>query len=418
MKDFAPYKLGQTMDRASGTITFGVPVLARKATGTVTVVDYTQLAAAKAQGTVTFGVPVNGDTVTIDGHTFTKASTASGNNFAVIADLTTLINALTNVDATDNGTVITVVAAVAGSAGNALAMSLGTNTGTMAISGATLAGGHNNATITVNGTALVAGTDFTAATSNNATATSLATAIDGLALIGAAAVGAVITITADAYGTAANAYALVTSNVAGATVSGAHMDGGVAGDTVIVNSNTFTAVSGTPSAAQFKVIADLTALCEALANVTATDDGSTVTIVADAVGTGGNAYTLALGTNAGTMTISGATFTGGAAQTYTDSWQMAPEENAEVFINVTAIAGTSTPTLTATPQVSADNVNWVDAHDDSGNSLAFAGITSTGTVYKYLPHTGAYVRLKLVVTGTDASFTGTAKLIGVGGYRH
>lgn len=83
-------------------------------------------------------------------------------------------------------------------------------------------------TVTINGTVLTEGVNFTAATSNDATATSLAAAIDALANINAAAVGAVITVKADAIGVTANAYGMATNATAGITLSGATLLGGVA----------------------------------------------------------------------------------------------------------------------------------------------------------------------------------------------
>lgn len=115
---------------------------------TISEYDFTQMeqiinaatkSGAKATGTITYGSPSNGDTVVVDGHTFTKAASSSGNNFASISALTTLINALDSVDATDNTTVITVTAAAIGVAGNSVTM---TKTGSaLALSGAVLTGG-------------------------------------------------------------------------------------------------------------------------------------------------------------------------------------------------------------------------------------------------------------------------------------
>ena len=94
----------------------------------------------KASGTITFGSPANGDTVTVDGHTFTKVASAPGaTEFTNIAELNTLINALNNVDSTSNGTVITVSAKSIGVAGNTITLA---KTGSaLSLSGALLTGG-------------------------------------------------------------------------------------------------------------------------------------------------------------------------------------------------------------------------------------------------------------------------------------
>jgi len=83
------------------------------------------------------------------------------------------------------------------------------------------------ATITVDGTALVEGVDWTAATDNAATATSLATAIDGLTNVSASSTGNVVNIMAVASGTTGNSIPLVTSHPANAAISGATLAGGV-----------------------------------------------------------------------------------------------------------------------------------------------------------------------------------------------
>lgn len=112
-------------------------------------------AVATCSGTITFGSPSNGSTVVITGlptdglKTFTKAASASGNNFAVIADLTTLINALTDLNATDNGTVITVTVATKGTAINSATI---TGTSSYSALSRTFSGGRDGVTCTVSGT--------------------------------------------------------------------------------------------------------------------------------------------------------------------------------------------------------------------------------------------------------------------------
>lgn len=93
----------------------------------------------KASATITFGSPSNGDTITVDGHTFTKAAAASATEFSTAGELATLIGALNNVDAANVTGTITVTAAVIGVAGNTIAM---TKTGSaLTLSSALLTGG-------------------------------------------------------------------------------------------------------------------------------------------------------------------------------------------------------------------------------------------------------------------------------------
>lgn len=103
-------------------------------------------AGTRAVATITYGVPVNGDTVIVNGTTLTKAASLGAAAFSTIAELTALINALANVSATQNGTIITITADAVGEAANAYTLALGTNTGTMSISGATFTGGTSGNT--------------------------------------------------------------------------------------------------------------------------------------------------------------------------------------------------------------------------------------------------------------------------------
>jgi len=81
-------------------------------------------------------------------------------------------------------------------------------------------------TVTFNGTVLTEGVEWTAATSNNATATSLAAAINALAGFSATALGAVVTVVADEAGEAGNV-AMSQNGGGDMTLSGATLTGGV-----------------------------------------------------------------------------------------------------------------------------------------------------------------------------------------------
>lgn len=109
--------------------------------GTVRV--WMDMAATAAFGSITYGVPVISDTVVVNGTTCTYVAAApTANQFSNIAELEALIEAIALVTSTQNGTVVSIVADTAGTAGNAITLALGGgNAGTMAISGATLSGG-------------------------------------------------------------------------------------------------------------------------------------------------------------------------------------------------------------------------------------------------------------------------------------
>lgn len=101
--------------------------------------------AVAATGSITYGVPVNGDTVIVGGTTFTKVAAApAANQFSNISELEALVEAHALLTSTQDGTSVSIVASTKGAAGNAITLALGGgNSGTMAISGATLSGGIN-----------------------------------------------------------------------------------------------------------------------------------------------------------------------------------------------------------------------------------------------------------------------------------
>ncbi len=368
--------------KATGTITFNSP--SDGDTVTVDGTEFTKATAVAAVGSITYGAPLNGDTVEVNGHIFTKVASSptssqfstianlttaidalsevtasnngtiititaaakgvagnsytlsvdgdntgtlavSGANFAdgyslaadefeVIADLTALIQALTNVNATDNGTVITVVAAVGGTAGNSITLA---EVGACSVSGAVLAGGRAAATITVNSVVLTANVDFVAATDNTTTAENLKVAIAAIADVTATRSGLVITVTADAADETGNSIGLATSVTGFATRSGATLTGGEDLCTVVVNGVSFVAgVDFIPLTSNTITAQALKAAINASEDVlidgilTASGSGATLTITADTGGTAGDSITLVCD-DTDSVTVSGATLSGG-----------------------------------------------------------------------------------------------------------
>jgi hypothetical protein len=102
-------------------------------------------AGVAASGYITYGVPVNGDTVVVNGTTFTKAAALGAAAFSTIAELCTLIDAMAGITATQNGTTITITYSTTGEAGNSVTLTRA-GSGTLAVSGATLTGGVNGDT--------------------------------------------------------------------------------------------------------------------------------------------------------------------------------------------------------------------------------------------------------------------------------
>ena len=366
-------------------------------------------AATVSGATLTGGI--DGDTVVVNGTTLTAVTTApSALEFTNITELEVLVEAIASIDASEDGTDVTVTAATAGEAGNALTLALGGgNTGTMSISGAVLTGGQDNASFNVDGTTLTNGTEFTAVTDNDTTAAAIATAADLISGVGAASVTNVCTITDDVRGVAANSNVLTQDVTGGSSVSGSGtFTGGVDGDTVTVSGTLCTNVVGSAGANEFSTITELEVLVEAIAAINSTEDGTTVSINADAVGTGGNAITLALGgSNAGDMAISGATLSGGAAAIFSEAFQLPPNHNeCDIIIIVDSMGGGS-PTLDAVPEGSANGGDdYTTSENAAESALAFTQFTSAGTDKQYVQLADNLMRVKITLGGTSPSFTG------------
>ena len=198
--------------KAEGSITYGTPAVAVAATGSIT-----------------FGVPVNTDTVIVNGTTLTKVAVApAANEFTSIAELEALVEALTGISSSENGTVVSITAETAGFAGNSITLALGGgNTGTMAISGATLTGGLESTSVVVNGTTCTYVASAPAA-NQFSSISELEVLVEAIADITSTQNSTVVSIVADTAGSAGNAITLALgANIAGTTsVSGATLTGG------------------------------------------------------------------------------------------------------------------------------------------------------------------------------------------------
>ncbi len=217
--------------KASGTVTITSFAAAHltKATGTVTVVDYTLL---------------TGKTVTVRSTVLTEGVewVAAIDNDTTAASLELAIEAVTGIDSSATNAVITVTASVGGAAGNAYALATNAAVGELTVSGAFLTGGIDAAVVTVAGHALTESTDWNSVTNNNTAADNLAAAIDALSEVTAAnPAAAVITVIAAAVGTAGNAYATTVSG-GGVTVQQATLGGGTNSD-IDDTANTITIVA-------------------------------------------------------------------------------------------------------------------------------------------------------------------------------
>ena len=189
----------------------------------------------------------------------------------------------------------------------------------------------NGDTVTIHGTAITfvaanpVGNQVLIAANSNATAANLQLFLQtsgdaNLSLLTYNTLLNVTTATARVYGVAGNAYTLAATGV-NIAVSGAILSGGVAADTLTIQGTAITFVAANPSGNQVLVgvtsastaanlLAFLTASIDAnLVLMTYSLSGLNVIATAKLPGVGGNAYTLT--ETSASLTISGATFTGG-----------------------------------------------------------------------------------------------------------
>lgn len=258
-------------------------------------------------------------------------------------------------------------------------------------------------TVTIDGTALVEGVDWTAATDNNTTGTSLAAAIDALGNWIASGPGHVV-ISYATKGTVGNGKSVTTDAVGGIDINGAGVagstsSGGVDGDTIAVDGNTFTCVASAPGANEFQNIAGLKNLIDALGSVNATNDATTITVTAAARGAAGNAITMTLGgANAGTMAVSAATLAGGLdgdtvivnGSTFTcvasapGASQFSSISELEALIEALASINSSqdgtTITINADTPGAAGNAITLALGGSNAGTMAISGATLTGGV--------------------------------------
>lgn len=192
-------------------------------------------AGTAATGTITYGAPVNTDTVIVNGTTLTKVASAPGaNQFTSIAELEVLVEALSGINSSHDGTDVTLTAATVGAAGNGITLALGGgNTGSMTISGAFLTGGIDPCVEpTPSSSRLIEATITVGATAAQV-ATAVETALNADDEFTATADSAVVTITDKHTGTRTGANA---NGISGLTVASPNPQDGAASPTVYLKS--------------------------------------------------------------------------------------------------------------------------------------------------------------------------------------
>ena len=209
-------------------VTFGDGAQAQ---GSLTVTSYAALVAAAATNTLTVNstTGIQGTVITLPGHTFQYGIDWAGADTvgnAAVSLAAAIHAAMPFISTSVTGGVITLTAP-AGAYYNSMSL-VSSNPSVVAAGGGTFTGGADDASVRINGQVLTQGLQWTAATSNNATATSLASAVT-------AALGGYLTATpstnsvnlkAKANGALYN-FALASSLPAGLSVSGATMTGGL-----------------------------------------------------------------------------------------------------------------------------------------------------------------------------------------------
>jgi hypothetical protein len=249
--------------KASGTITYGTPALGLAATGIIT-----------------FGAPANGDTIIVNGTTFTKVASSPGTfQFSNIGELEERIEDVADVNSVVAGSNINLTAATPGTAGNNITLVLGLgNTGTMSISGGTLTGGTDTSSVTVNGT-LLSYIDSSPGAFQFSNISQLEALVEAIAGVTSNEASGVITLTADAPGVSGNEITLEKTG-AGLTLSAATLTGGA--DTgATPPTGTFDRrlpITLTPNATADEVAILLAAALEADSGFVASANGAVVTI--------------------------------------------------------------------------------------------------------------------------------------------
>ena len=209
-------------------------------------VNATSFYLISAQASMTINVSsvtgVDGDYVTLNGIVFEE-----GNQWNVGATTTTsasnlsgVIDAHPDFEATSSGSTVTVKYALYGTSGNGLPATTSDST-YLPVSAATFTGGLNRQTININGNVFTEGVDFNANISSQTTAHSITNAINtsvSSQTVTASSAGAVVTIRANTPGF--KNYYLVSST--GTLAPGVGFPGGIASE-IDIESDVFTKAS-------------------------------------------------------------------------------------------------------------------------------------------------------------------------------
>lgn len=215
---------------------------------TFRVADYAGLHGQASSATVTLVAGHNaanivGSNITINGHAFAIDASVYSTVYATLTayNLGLAIDAYPGFSATTSSNVITVTADAIGTAANSWTIT----SSTAAFTISPFSTGQNYGYLFINGTTLTEGTDWTAATSSDTTAASIATAINGNAALAALVLASTSTALTKGYvqvvanNTGLNAYPLSVSNAAKLVPNFYTFNGGVA-TAINIAADTFT----------------------------------------------------------------------------------------------------------------------------------------------------------------------------------
>lgn len=361
-----------------------------QAKGSFTVANYAALVSARASNkiTVVTNTGLTRAAVVLPGFVFRegldwKAGSTTANTAISIA---AALSKVPYLSVSRVGSVI-FTTAPAGSYYNSTKMQSSTPTA-LTVNTPFFVGGQDNAVVKINGVSLIQGVDFTAATSNAATATSLKNGINAKAalntVLSAGVSGALVTSTATKNGTAYN-FALVSSSPSALSASGAAMTGGTnAADTLgsatihIASHGLTKALPVLYSAAGGGVIGGLTNQTTYYAIAVDANNIKLATSKVNAV--------------AGTGIVVTSTSTQLVAHTFT----LAP------------LAITGTPSFKW--QVSNDNSSWDDLAVSSVTVSSYSNPPAT-TIWAFGPIGTRYLRLNVVAPTTGGLYL-NVRLIG------
>jgi hypothetical protein len=322
---------------------------------------------------------------------------------------------------------IALTAATAGTAGNAVAL-VTTDETNLTISGALLTGGQDNVSITIGEHTVVQGTDFTAETDNNTTATAIADAFDTKFDQGVGDVdGDAAIITYPTTGVAGNSIAFTTDDTLGSiTLSRANLSGGQDAVTITVDTNELVggvdfnqANTSNDDAASGLATAIDTAVGEEAASAT-TD---TVTITWPIAGVVGNAIVLSSDDTVSSITLSGAgTLSGGidaleivvGENTLVESTDFTAETDEDTTATNLAAAIDALSGVTATADAAVVTV-VSDTFGTAGNATALETSDVTAATVSGENLAGGIAALAVAVTGTGSTAQKTVNQIATAG---